>query len=430
MSAPALAFANSGGECQSPLLGGGYHNRKRWGGEIAANLRGTTAPDWMRRMGDRMARCRSWIVEAGGVIERTEACRAPLCPQCRHARGKRWEHRLTPWLDANEEDGIRLDGTGRIWRAVPADQREHLGVSAAVTDTGFRKLQRLTRQDQRGPVRQYWPLFITLTLRNVERLYRADGDGNMVWHVMKDVLGRAWRRMRETARRRPNSAAGRLWAHVVGGAKVIEITWNRHKQTWHPHMHVLVLADVSYISGRELAELWEHYADAYIVDVRAVDGHAKSLRELVKYATKPVLSHGRGDKPGSLGAPERWRELATALRGRRLIDMFGCFRDLPKRPAMDAPPMDTVTHTLHVWSRGRQSWQPAAQWEGPGPVTGAHVRHAAQQWRVAWSDLDAESARRLSVWPIDLLPDDIWDWGRDPMDNATGSRANMRGRPA
>lgn len=81
-------------------------------------------------MGNRMGRCRSWVVESGGVIELTEACRSPLCPQCRHARGRQWEARLTPWLDRNEEDGLALDGTGRIWRHVTPEWRAALGYTA------------------------------------------------------------------------------------------------------------------------------------------------------------------------------------------------------------------------------------------------------------------------------------------------------------
>lgn len=430
MTAPAMAFADRGeglSEYSTALdLGVGYHNRKRWSGEISANLRGTLAPDWMRRQGDRMARCRSWMVTAEGVVERTEACRAPLCPQCRHARGKLWESRLTPVLDRNQQEGLRLDGTGRLWRRLAPEWRDALGVAAAVRDTGFDKLKRLALQDQRGPLLHRWPLFLTLTLRNVEHLYEKDADGRLTWHVLRDAIGRAWRRMRETARRRPDSAAGRLWRHIVGGVKVVEITWNKHAQTWHPHMHVLVLADVSFIDGRQLAELWERYADAYIVDIRAVDGHAKSLRELVKYATKPVMSHAKGDKPGHLGAPHRWRELAAALRGRRLIDTFGCLRDLPKSEVGPAPALEPVTHTLHVWQRGRQTWVAKAAWEGPGPITGAHAAQAASQWRVIWSDLDAATARALSVWPIDLIPEDVWD----PPANVPRYRANVRGAPA
>ncbi len=87
---------------------------------------------------------------------------------------------------------------------------------------------------------------MTLTLRNTQHLLERDADGHLTWHVLRDALGRAWRRMRETARRRPDSAAGRLWRHIVGGAKVIEITWNKHRQTWHPHMWLLAGAAVLY----------------------------------------------------------------------------------------------------------------------------------------------------------------------------------------
>ena len=273
IGAPSAAVAR-------PLFGDGYHNRERWGAEIAANLRGATATTWMRRMGDRMARCRSWVVESQGAVELTEACRSSLCPQGRRARGQMWAARLTPWLERNEEEGLSLDGSGRIWRDMDSEWRAALGYAAAARDTAFTKLQRLDRQDQRGPTLRYWPLFLTLTLRNVPRLQERDGDGNVTWNVLVDHFGASWRTMRETARRHPDSGAGRLWGHIVGGVKALEITWNERAQTWHPHAHVLVLADVSYISGRELAELWEHYADAYIVDVRAVDGHREGGTDL------------------------------------------------------------------------------------------------------------------------------------------------------
>lgn len=132
--------------------------------------------------------------------------------------------------------------------------------------------------------------FVTLTLRSTDQ-------------PLADQLTRlkqAFRRLRQM----------REWRNRAGfGLGTIEITWNRDRQQWHPHLHIIV--DSDYIPHNLLMRMWRKASGgSYIV-------HIKSLRAgqegyLTKYLVKsPSIPAGKV------------REFAAGLAGQRQIITFG-----------------------------------------------------------------------------------------------------------
>ena len=144
---------------------------------------------------------------------------------------------------------------------------------------------------------------------------------------------------------------------LLGGVYSIEVTYNRRKQTWHPHVHILV--DVAGPAGRinrpdfderrrrlEFAwlvltqgkrrkgertwtakdyDLWADWVkrgaigqgdgrNRRVIDIRPVTRDRKAAYEVLKYMAKAASFIG---EPGAL------KQLLLALRGVRQIQTFG-----------------------------------------------------------------------------------------------------------
>jgi hypothetical protein len=84
----------------------------------------------------------------------------------------------------------------------------------------------------------------------------------------------------------------RRWfaANVAGGVAVEEVTHNAQTGDWHPHLHLIIDADVPQaVLQAVLRDLWAAVTgDSYILDVRPFQGAtvAADLRELCKYTAK------------------------------------------------------------------------------------------------------------------------------------------------
>lgn len=315
-----------------------------------------------------MQQCRARQVlagrEQGWRTLAAYSCHDPLCPQCRHARGVAWQNKLLPILLTNRTRGLELDGRGRLWRAPTAEQwegeRDYIARTAEPTLQGRRARTAAQAAVRRIRPVKFFLLFVTLTVRNLPRLVARDDAGRVSWNGIDEQLLKPLRRMRETARRRPNSRAGQLWRPVVGGVRVVEVTYSR-ATGWHPHVHMLLLCDVSFIPKDQLKQLWEQYADGYIVDVEAVADEAEALKELAKYTAKPILSHAKdgGDAVNQLKGlpPHALVDLRDAVRRKRLIGTWGCLYGLPQAAEPDADPTELVTTVSGwAWAGGFGGW--------------------------------------------------------------------------
>lgn len=162
-------------------------------------------------------------------------------------------------------------------------------------------------------------LFLTLTIRNVA--------GSELSNAI-DNLTRAWQNM---------SKQKRIKNVVLGTVRSIEITYNKRRNTFHPHLHVLlhttsdIYAGRNYISQAEFADRWRSAAGIDyqpVVDIRQIRHNSgREIAEIAKYSVKPL----------------EWDKCAEAvivtlddvLHKRHLLSLSGTMREAKKQLKID-----------------------------------------------------------------------------------------------
>ena len=163
------------------------------------------------------------------------------------------------------------------------------------------------------------PVFLTLTVKN------CAGDD---LEQTVDLLLKSWSRMMTSrGRRKP-------WMVSRGWFRALEITYNKSENTWHPHLHAIVLVEPDYFTDE--GKYIDH--DAWIaewrwalgadydpsVDVRTVKGdRSKAVAEVAKYTVKPGEWLDLDDAGGT---DCRVALLAQVLKGRRLTALGGLMK--------------------------------------------------------------------------------------------------------
>jgi len=200
-----------------------------------------------------------------------------------------------PWVAVDPDDPTRLtiltDHCRSRWCIPCANTRAHTIAT------------NLTRLATDAPAR-----FITLTLRHAST-------------PLPDQLTRLYASFRALRR-------SKLWArHVSGGAAVLEISFARSSQEWHPHLHVICHG--TYIPKEALSAAWlQATGDSFIVDVRLVRDSKQLASYVTKYVTKPIPSAISNDPP-------RLAELVRACASRRLVLTFGTWRGFRLSESLD-----------------------------------------------------------------------------------------------
>lgn len=135
-------------------------------------------------------------------------------------------------------------------------------------------------------------------------------------------------------------------------------------KAFHPHLHCLVAVSRSYGSGKnyirqdELLDLWRQYFgddkinQLYVTAVKD-DG---AVSEVAKYCVKPL----ENDLP-DFELSVVTEAIFSALYGRRLIQLYGCFKDVAKLlridfekdTSLDSPSGFTVQRYCYDLSQGR-----------------------------------------------------------------------------
>lgn len=146
--------------------------------------------------------------------------------------------------------------------------------------------------------------FVTLTVRS--------NDAPLVDQLA--FLRASFRRLRQTL----------LWSRTQNyGRAFIEITYNRERRQWHPHLHVI--SHGRFMKQTDLAAAWEKSSNgSTVVHIASVKSTEKAVKYLTKYASKGSCCLLAGD------SDELWRELAKATSGRRMVIQFGEQNPLPK----------------------------------------------------------------------------------------------------
>lgn len=149
----------------------------------------------------------------------------------------------------------------------------------------------------------------------------------------------------------------------LGWSRTLEVTRNRVKNTYHPHIHVLIAAPKSYCDSKlyvkhaRFLELWQRAMkddSIKFVNIKVVkDFHGELADDNKKLmgAVKEVSKYTVKDSD-YLDTPNDWeltdevvQTLATALRGRRLHALGGVFKDIARTLELQDPEADEVDLT-------------------------------------------------------------------------------------
>ena len=171
--------------------------------------------------------------------------------------------------------------------------------------------------------------FVTLTVKDGEDLAERFNHlkKSLQYLFKKKLLGR------------DSSIAG-----VVGAVWSFEIKRGKNSGQWHPHVHMIALAE-SPPSAKELAEEWHDITgDSYIVDVRPIDSSSEQsliegFLEVFKYAVK------FSDQP-----PADTVHCWLTLKGRNLIGSSGCFRGVVIPESLLDEPLDGLPFVDHFFN--------------------------------------------------------------------------------
>jgi hypothetical protein len=148
------------------------------------------------------------------------------------------------------------------------------------------------------------PFLVTLTVK--------DGDD----------LAERFRHLQSSQRelwKRKQRGRGSVLDGVQGAVWSYEVKRGSGSNKWHPHLHMIALAEHQPDAGQLAAEWHNITGDSFIVDVRPIDGadEVSGFLEVFKYAVK------FSEQPPA----DTWHCFKT-LSGKRLLGSSGCFLDV------------------------------------------------------------------------------------------------------
>lgn len=146
------------------------------------------------------------------------------------------------------------------------------------------------------------PFLVTLTVKDGPDLAER-------FEHLKRAQRELWKRKQRGRGSVLDAVAGAVWSY--------EVKRGHGSGLWHPHLHMIALAEVQ-PDQVELAREWQDITgDSFIVDVRPIssDDPASGFIEVFKYAVK------FSDQP-----PADTLHAFQTLRGKRLLEPSGCFR--------------------------------------------------------------------------------------------------------
>lgn len=141
---------------------------------------------------------------------------------------------------------------------------------------------------------------------------------------------------------------------VLGSFRALEVTYNRLRDDFHPHLHIVLVVSSSYFKGSNYipqsvwSEMWSNAAGLDydpVVDVRTIKddgiGLGKAVAEVSKYAVKGA-DYLRFDR---LTNAKIVYAFSTALYGRKLCSFTGVFREARKALSLDSVEDGDLVHT-------------------------------------------------------------------------------------
>ena len=176
-------------------------------------------------------------------------------------------------------------------------------------------------------------LFLTLTVKNTE----GEALSSTISQLTKS-FDRLFRR-------------AKVKKNLLGYLRSVEVTHNENDNTYHPHIHVLMMVRPSffqskkdYITQKEWGYMWSQSLKVdYIpmVDVRAVKEKGKGMRgailETAKYPTKPIKLDVENKQVVD--------DLYNGMYRKRQLGFGGLFKTIKKQLALDDVENGDLVHT-------------------------------------------------------------------------------------
>ena len=176
-------------------------------------------------------------------------------------------------------------------------------------------------------------LFLTLTVKNVE----GKALNSTISQLTKS-FDRLFRR-------------AKVKKNLLGYLRSVEVTHNEDDNSYHPHIHVLMMVRPSffqskkdYITQKEWGDMWSQSLKVdYIpmVDIRTVKETGKGLRgavlETAKYPTKPIKL--------DIENKQVVDDLYNGLYRKRQLGYGGLFKTIKKQLALDDAENGDLVHT-------------------------------------------------------------------------------------
>ena len=185
-----------------------------------------------------------------------------------------------------------------------------------------RKSQKQATKVQKFLVGRPMSRYVVLSERNSKNL--AEGIRS---------LYQAWNSLRRSV----------CWkGKVKGSMAVLEVTYNKKKRTWHPHLNVLMEGE--YFPFEELRQAWMKASKGRgrTSFIQAADGGTPF--ELIKYTLK--VAELKDSPEGQvyellIDDPEALDEFLSAVHGVRLIRTYGTFRSMAVEEEEDEAETET-----------------------------------------------------------------------------------------
>lgn len=167
-------------------------------------------------------------------------------------------------------------------------------------------------------------LFLTLTVKNV-----PGKDLNDTISQLTKSFDRLFKR-------------AKVMKNLIGFLRSVEVTHNENEDTYHPHIHVLMMVKPNYFNGRgdnyisqeEWGDMWSQSLKVdYVpmVDIRSVKETGKGLKgailETAKYPTKPIKLDVENKQVVD--------DLYNGLYRKRQLGYGGLFKEIKKQLALD-----------------------------------------------------------------------------------------------
>ena len=200
-------------------------------------------------------------------------------------------------------------------------------------------------------------LFLTLTVKNTE----GEALNSTISQLTKS-FDRLFRRVK-------------VKKNLLGYLRSVEVTHNEDDNSYHPHIHVLMMVRPSffqskkdYITQKEWSDMWSQSLKVdYVpmVDIRTVKEKGKGMRgailETAKYPTKPIKL--------DIENKQVVDDLYNGLYRKRQLGFGGLFKTIKKQLALDDVETGDLVHTsdnaesiskgteiIAIWNANKQNY--------------------------------------------------------------------------